>query len=105
MQRRLLAWLGCAFGAAWLLRRLRARPQPAADPADELRQKLHESREEVAVAPEPEPEPEPPPEQPAAEEPESEPDPPLEDRRRAVHDRARAAIDQMRGTDTSSGER
>jgi hypothetical protein len=98
MQRRLLAWVAGVFGAAWLLRRFRARPQPAADPADELRQKLQESRDEAAV-----PEPEPPPEQPAATEPE--PEAPLEERRRAVYERGRTAIDRMRGTDASSGER
>jgi hypothetical protein len=100
MQRRLLAWLGCAFGVAWLLRRLRARPEHAApDPADELRQKLQEAREEAVVAPEP------PSEEPAGAEPEPEPEAPLEDRRRAVHERGRAAIDHMRGTDSTAGER
>ena len=86
--RRFLAWLGCAAGAAWVLRRLRRRPvpAPAADPAEELRRKLEESRAEGrsrAAAPEPEPE--------------AAGGPGLDERRRAVHDRARAAIDEMRG--------
>ena len=72
------------MGLAWLFRRLRGTPavEPAAapDPAEELKQKLAETR---AVEPEP-----PPGEQaPVA----------LDDRRREVHDRARAAIDEMRG--------
>jgi hypothetical protein len=74
------------MGFAWLFRRRRkAAPVavPYLDPADELKRKLAESRVE-----EPPADPEPDPEAPAA---------PLEERRQAVHDRARAAIDQMRG--------
>ena len=58
--------------------------QPAPDPADELKRKLAESRseEEPASAAEPEAD------QPAAE---------LDERRREVHERARASIEQMRG--------
>ena len=70
---------------AWLFRR-RRRPQPvapAADPAEELKQKLAESR---VAEPEPEIAPEP---EAAAK--------PLDERRQAIHDRAQAAIDQMRG--------
>jgi hypothetical protein len=80
--RRFLAWLTCAVGVAWIVRRLRRRvPEPAADPAEELRRKLDESRTGEPPAPE-----------------ESEPDAPgLDERRRAVHDRGRAAIDEMRG--------
>jgi hypothetical protein len=76
------------MGLGWLFRRWRKpRPVPAADPADELKQKLAESRvtEPESPAAEPQPEPEP------------EPAPPLEEKRRAVHDRARASIDEMRG--------
>ena len=73
-------------------------PEPAEDPrAEELRRKLEESRtvaeEQHEQAAEPEtpvdevPEPEPPP--PA--------NPSVEERRAAVHDRARAAADEMRG--------
>lgn len=82
---RLLAWASAAIGAAWLLRRLRRRhtaPAPAEDPAEELRRKLAETRpEETEVQPEP----------PAA------PKAPLDERRRVVHERARAAIDDMKG--------
>jgi hypothetical protein len=69
------------MGIAWLFgRRRKPKSQPAADPAEELKQKLAESRAE---------EPEPPADAPAAE--------------RAVHDRARASIDQMRGRGTTPG--
>ena len=76
------------MGLAWLFRRRRVQPAaaPATDPAEELKQKLAESRTEESRAEEPEPDPEP--EQPAA---------PLDERRQAVHDRARASIDEMRG--------
>jgi hypothetical protein len=79
--RRSLAWLTCAVGIAWIFRRLRRRPEAeVADPAEELRRKLDEARgEEPAVA-----------------EPEPEPAAPLDERRRAVHDRGRASIDEMR---------
>ena len=79
--RRFLAGIGFAMGLAWLFRWRRkpaAAPQP--DPAEELKQKLADSR-----TPEP------------AAEPEPEPAAPLEERRRSVHDRARASIDEMRG--------
>ena len=81
--RRFLAGLGFVMGLAWLFRRRRVQPAaaPAADPAEELKQKLAASRVE-------EPSAEPEPEQPAA---------PLDERRQAVHDRARASIDEMRG--------
>jgi len=70
------------MGLAWLLRwRRKPAAAPGTDPAEELKRKLAESREA-------EPEAEPEPEAPAA---------PLEDRRRAVHERARAAIDRMHG--------
>jgi hypothetical protein len=85
--RRFLAGVGFAMGLAWLFRWRRkpaAAQAPPVDPAEELKRKLAESR-----APEPEPEPEP------AEEPTA----PLDERRRAVHERARAAIDEMRGRD------
>jgi hypothetical protein len=82
--RRFAAGLGFAMGLAWLFRRFRPRPveEPApADPAGELRRKLQESRED-----EPAPEPE-------------EPKAPLDERRRAVHDRGREAIERMRQPD------
>ena len=83
--RRLIAWLACAVGLAWLLRRLRRKPAaPAEDPAEELRRKLAETREPDEAEPEPGP--------PSA------PEPGIDDRRRAVHERARSAIEDMRGT-------
>ena len=83
--RRLLAWLACAGGAAFVLsRRLRRRhaPEAAADPAEELKRKLEESRTAGSS--------------PAIAEPAGNS---LDERRRAVHDRARAAIDEMRAGD------
>jgi hypothetical protein len=90
--RRGLAWLAGALGVAALVRSRRKRqldeawtpapaPAPApvlppeADPADDLRAALDETRPEEA----------------AAEEPAS-----LEERRRQVHERAQEAIDAMR---------
>jgi hypothetical protein len=83
---RFLAGVGLAAMFGWFFRR-RRKPEPLerADPAAELKRRLAESR----VA-EPEPEPEPPTEREA-------PAKPLDERRRAIHDRAQAAIDQMRG--------
>ena len=90
------AWLAGAAGAAIAVYR-KVRPQPAAAPeadprADDLRQKLEESRtvaeeqhEEAASAETPVD---------AAAEPEPGA---VEDRRQAVHERARAAADEMRG--------
>jgi hypothetical protein len=85
--RRLLAWLACAAGAAWIVRRLRRRPpEPAVDPAEELRRKLDESRTSEQSAAEP-----------------AGPDAAgLDERRRAVHDRGRAAIDEMRSRSSRS---
>ena len=58
-----------------------ATPQPAPDPADELRQKLAESREEVTLeADEPTP---------AA----------VADRRAEVHEQGRATLDEMKSSD------
>jgi len=77
--KRLLAALAGILGIAWLRRRKQAPAAPAVDPAEELRAKLAAQRE-----PEPEPEPEPA-EQPAD----------VAARRQDVHDRARAAIDEL----------
>jgi hypothetical protein len=78
---RFLAGLGVAVGLAWLFRRKKkVAPAPAADPAEELRQKLAESRfpaEEPVEQPE-------------------EPEPTLDARRAGVHDRGRDAIERMR---------
>ena len=87
--RRFFAWLGCLLGALWIFRWFRrgSPPEPAVDPAEELRRKLEESRsDEAAPAAPPLAE---------AEEPEA-PEAGLDERRRAVHDRGRAAIDAMR---------
>ena len=87
--RRFLAGLGFAMGLAWLFRRRRpaAAPVAAPDPAEELKQKLAASRTPVDETPF------------AAEPPAAPPEPALDERRRDVHDRARASIERMRGTD------
>ncbi len=80
--RRFVAWLACGTGAVFVFRwRLRRRrPVGAApDPAEELKRKLEESRVEPAA-------PEPPTAEPA----------PVDEHRREVHERGRAAIEQMR---------
>ena len=77
--RRLLGLLGgIALLRVWLARR---RSQPAADPADALRRKLEDSRELAADQEEFN----------AGETPVD-----VDDRRRDVHERGRAAIDEMR---------
>jgi hypothetical protein len=83
--RRFLAWLACGAGAVFVFRwRLRRRrPEPAPDPAEELKRKLDESRAA-------EPDPAPPPAAP------EQPETGVDERRRAVHERGRAAIDEMR---------
>jgi hypothetical protein len=94
---RLLAWLGLAAGAAYVLSRFRRRPSPApaagqpADPAEELKQKLAESRADPGPAAEEEPPPD-------------EPNAAIDERRRAVHDRARQAMDDMLGGEQLPGE-
>jgi hypothetical protein len=79
---RLVALLlgGFCLGA-YLRRRRRRRMEPEYSPADELRSKLAESREEEAPADRP------------ASEPGFETE--LEERRREVHERARGAIDDL----------
>jgi hypothetical protein len=79
-------WLAICIGLlalAAVLRRRRSGPVEV-EPADELRARLAESR----VAPEPEPAPE------IEAEPEAVSDA-VGDRRRDLHDRARAAIDEL----------
>ena len=98
--RRSLTWLGLTVGALafwrWRLRRQKPAPSGAEDPADELKRRLAESRSaEPPAAPEPE----------AADA--SEPDqaePSLDERRRAVHDRARQTMDEMLGGENLPGE-
>jgi hypothetical protein len=89
--RKLLTWIVVSLGIAALVRRLRRRgaePEPtsppAGDPADELRQKLSESRsaDEAEEAPPPPP-----------------PEATVEDRRADVHDQGRATLDEMRPSD------
>jgi hypothetical protein len=98
--RRFVTWLGLAVGAfafwRWHLHRRKSTTPTAADPAEELKRKLAESRAEEPVAPaSPGPEPDR-----AAEEPQ----PSLDERRRAVHDRGRQAIDEMLGGENLPGE-
>jgi hypothetical protein len=91
---RALAWLGGAFGLAWLWRRLRPQsqhePQPVEpDPAAELRSRLEQAREaaddrdefDAAEG------------QPVDEvgEPRS-----IEERRQAIHEKAQQALGEMR---------
>src|SRR4051812_43384349 len=92
LMRARIAWLAGAAGAGVAVyRKLRRASGPANDPrADELRRKLDESRTIVDERAEYE----------AAETPVDEaPEPPaeVEDRRKAVHERGRAAADEMRG--------
>ena len=85
---RFLAGVGLATVFAWFFRR-RRKPQTTPsqpNPAEELKQKLAETRAEAPGA-QPEPK-EPEPETEAAG---------LDERRRDVHERARASIDKMRG--------
>jgi len=119
--RRLLTALGGALGLAWLwsrLHRRQSRPAPQADaghdPATELRAKLEEARgaaddrddfdaaegqpvDEVGRPPAAAEPPEPPPA--AAEPPEPPPGPEqtlsLDERRRAVHEKAQQALGEM----------
>jgi hypothetical protein len=88
------AWLGAiGVAGAAVVRALRRKPAPAPAPdprAEELRQKLEESRAVVDEREEFE----------SAETPVDEAE--VDDRRRSVHERARAAAEQMRGGD--SGE-
>ena len=89
------AWLAGAAGAAVAAYRRfrRQEPAPAEDPrAAELRQRLDESRTVVEEQHE---------EAAAPELPVDEAD--VDERRQAVHERARAAADEMRGSGSGSG--
>jgi hypothetical protein len=92
LMRARIAWLAGAAGAGVAVyRKLRRVPAPAEDPrAEELRRKLDESRTIVEEREEFE----------AAETPVDEVPEPAEvdDRRKAVHERGRAAADEMRGS-------
>jgi len=113
--KRRLFWLVALAGVIWLyLRRGGRRPEPvhgvppAADPAEELRRKLEETKEREPGAshlstPEP-PHADPPePIEPSAPAELGQPSAPvvseeLDARRREVHERARSAADEIRGT-------
>jgi hypothetical protein len=82
--KRLYAWFVGFAGGAALYRAFRRRPAPAADPAAELKAKLADARSAG--------ESEEPPAAPGAEPPEAG----VDDRRRAVHEQGRAAVDEMR---------
>ena len=102
--RRRFVWLVALAGLVWLyLRRGVRRPQPvveippAADPAEELRRKLEETKEREGAAPQTA--------VPATETEPLEPSAPvvseeLDARRREVHERARSAADEMRRSST-----
>lgn len=100
--KRPLAWLAGALGLAGAYRALRHRPEPAAAPvgegpdprAEELRQRLEEAKPIVEEREQERFE--------SGEQPLDEADP--EARRREVHDRARAAIDEMRGRPEGGSE-
>jgi hypothetical protein len=85
--RRLLTWAVITLGIAAVVRKLRARGEvyeqpataPASDPAEELRQKLAETREDETPVP--------------GAPPASEPT--VDEQRAEVHDQGRAAIDEM----------
>lgn len=85
--RKLLTWIVVTVGIAALVRKLRRRgdvekPQaetPAPDPAEELRRKLADTREEEA----------------AAAGGVAVPEATVDERRTEVHDQGRAAIDEM----------
>ena len=81
--------MAVAGGAAYRALRARSRA-PQLDPADKLRRKLDESREIVGEREEFE----------AAETPVDRAEPGVEERRRTVHERGRAAIDDMRSSGT-----
>ncbi len=87
--RRRLTWLLVTLGIAALVRRLRRKPEPeletreAVDPADELRRKLADSRSEEEDVPTSEP-----------------PEATVDDRRGDVHEQGRAALDEMRDSET-----
>ena len=86
------AWIAGTLGAAGVAyRALRRQPKPAADPrADELRRKLDDSKQLVEEREEFE----------AGETPVDASES-LEDKRAAVHERGRAAADEMRGPTAS----
>jgi hypothetical protein len=82
--KRLTAWLTGVAGGMAAYRAFKRAPQPAVsvpDPAVALREKLAETKGAEPPAPQP-----------------ADPDAP-DDRRKAVHERGRAVIDEMQGSD------
>lgn len=83
-----LVALGIRAFLRWRKRRREAAAtpavEPAADPADELRRKLAETREDEAEVDAMEP-----------------PAPPVADRRAEVHEQGRATLDEMKSSDES----
>ncbi len=97
--RRAFAWLAGALGIAALLRHRRreqAAPAPAADPAAELREKLEQARaaddRDEFDAAEGQPLDEADPQEPST----------LEERRRAIHEKAQQALGEMQQPDADS---
>jgi len=93
--RKLITWILVSAGIAALVKRLKRRDveaepaqaeQSTDDPAEELRQKLAESRTEEAVEPQ---------QSPATLEAS------VEERRSDVHEQGRAAVDEMSSSDES----
>lgn len=86
--RRRLTWLLVTLGIVALVRRLRRKPEAGLetteteDPADELRRKLADSRSDEEMSP-PEP-----------------PEATVEERRGDVHEQGRAALDEMRDSES-----
>ncbi len=87
--RRRLTWLLVTLGIVALVRRLRRKSEPEVetretdDPADELRRKLADSRSEEEEMSPPEP-----------------PEATVEERRGDVHEQGRAALDEMRDSES-----
>ena len=86
-------WIAAAvglFGLVAYVRRRRQPAPPAVEPADELRAKLAQSKDEAREEPKAAPESEAPAEPAEAPAPDA-----VGDRREDVHDRARAAMDEL----------
>ena len=91
-RRKLLIGGGIAVAGGAVYRRLRRRkPAPEPDPAQELRQKLDESRATVQERDEFE----------SGEVPVDQAEPGIDQRRRDVHERAQASIEEMRDSEGS----
>jgi hypothetical protein len=93
--RRLTAWIAGAAGGLAAYRLLRRRPTPlpasAPDPAAEPDPRAEELRAKLAETHDEEPQPEVSPAD-------------VEARRRSVHEAGRAALDEMRGTDSPADD-